>query len=105
MTGGANYPRADLYASVRVGGVWQPAVNLGTAVNTPASESSPSISPDGKRLFFTSERGFTAIPMPTELTLRSFEEGAHAILNGRGNVYSIPIGRLGLTRATSGAKQ
>ena len=41
MTGGAIYPRADLYASVRVGGVWQPARNLGPAVNTPASGIEP----------------------------------------------------------------
>lgn len=95
-TGGAVYPRPDLYASVRVGGVWQPARNLGPLVNTTAGETSPSLAPDGRRLFFTSERGFTAIPMVPGLTRAAFEESARGIGNGRGNIYEIPLDKLGL---------
>jgi hypothetical protein len=31
---------------------WSPPVNLGTAVNTPAPETRPSLSWDGERLYF-----------------------------------------------------
>ncbi len=51
------YGSCDLYFSkrTRMGG-WTPAVNLGPPVNTAAWESLPSISADGKQLFFASSR-------------------------------------------------
>ncbi len=103
-TGGAIYPRADLYASRRVDGAWQPARNLGPAVNTTASESNPSLSPDGTRLFFTSERGFTQIPMPEGLTMDAFEKSLSSVLNGRGNIYAIGLDRVGLGAPEGGAR-
>lgn len=43
----------DIYESVYQGnGVWGPARNLGPKINTGAWESQPSISPDGKDLYF-----------------------------------------------------
>ena len=105
MTGGAVYPRADLYASRRLDGAWQPARNLGPAVNTTASETSPSLAPDGKRLFFTSERGFTRIPMPKGLTREGFDESVRGILNGRGNIYEIGLDRIGLTAASAAGRE
>jgi Tol biopolymer transport system component len=47
----------DLYVSFRRNGNWQPAKNLGNTVNTVFSESNARFSPDGKYLYFTSERG------------------------------------------------
>ncbi len=47
----------DLYYSmVREDGSWSAPVNLGDVVNTKFSEKHPSISPDGRRLYFTSNR-------------------------------------------------
>ncbi|THH37580.1 OmpA family protein [Neolewinella litorea] len=46
----------DLYFSERIGDRWTEAENLGPAINTRASESQPSLSRDGKLLFFTSNR-------------------------------------------------
>lgn len=43
--------RTDLYWSRRTRGGWSPPRNL-SAVNTPALETAPSLSPDGKVLFF-----------------------------------------------------
>ena len=44
---------SDLYISFRAAdGSWGPAVNLGDKINTDASEKNPSVSPDGKFLFF-----------------------------------------------------
>jgi hypothetical protein len=47
---------ADLYASRLRDGAWSPAKNLGARVNSPLSDFAPAFSPDGKYLFFTSER-------------------------------------------------
>ncbi len=46
----------DLYYSERTGNGWSEARNLGPALNTRASESQPSLSRDGRLLFFTSNR-------------------------------------------------
>jgi len=46
----------DIYkASARENGDWSEAVNLGPTVNTPFDEATPSVSPDGKFLFFSSK--------------------------------------------------
>jgi hypothetical protein len=45
----------DLYISVRTGGDWGPAVNLGPEVNTPFNEDRPFIINNGKTLFFSSQ--------------------------------------------------
>lgn len=44
---------SDLYISFRkADGEWGPAINFGDKINTGASEKNPSVSPDGKFLFF-----------------------------------------------------
>jgi Tol biopolymer transport system component len=48
---------ADLYASFRTSaGSWSTAVNLGRGVNTARHDLCPIVSPDGKYLFFVSNR-------------------------------------------------
>ena len=42
----------DLYVSHRRGGQWSPAQSLGPAVNTAADEYHPTLSPDGRWLYF-----------------------------------------------------
>lgn len=49
------YGGLDLYKSIKVKGVWSPAVNLGPRINTAEDEDSPYIDPDGKRLYFSSK--------------------------------------------------
>lgn len=46
----------DIYVTERHGDTWSEPVNLGSPVNTTSWESQPSISPDGRTLFFTSNR-------------------------------------------------
>ena len=46
----------DLWAAPRAAGGWGEPVNLGPAVNSKYNEYSPAFSPDGKRLFFASNR-------------------------------------------------
>lgn len=49
----------DLYASAFVGGAWQQMRHLPVPINTDKYEYGPSVSPDGKWLFFTSARAGT----------------------------------------------
>jgi outer membrane protein OmpA-like peptidoglycan-associated protein len=46
----------DIYFAVKEGNQWGPPVNLGSPVNTSAWEAQPSISPDGRTLYFVSSR-------------------------------------------------
>ncbi len=49
------YGNADLYVSFKnVDGSWTPAKNMGDAINTEQSEFAPTISPDGKFVFYCS---------------------------------------------------
>jgi hypothetical protein len=45
----------DIFVSKMVGGLWQPAENLGGVINTEWNEDAPFISPDGNTLYFSSQ--------------------------------------------------
>ena len=51
-----SYGSCDIYKSDFVNGRWTQPENLGEQVNSKSWESQPSISPDGKRLYFVSNR-------------------------------------------------
>ncbi len=57
---GCNYPEGegscDLYISYKTKNGWSEPVNLGGTVNTDAWESAPSLSPDKRDLYFSSNR-------------------------------------------------
>jgi len=46
----------DLYISYKKDGIWIKALNMGKKVNSHSDEICPSVSLDGKYLFFTSRR-------------------------------------------------
>ena len=48
--------QCDIYTSVRVDGNWSRPVNLGAPVNSPYSEKHPTVSADGRVLYFASNR-------------------------------------------------
>ncbi|MCA1742217.1 MAG: tetratricopeptide repeat protein, partial [Bacteroidales bacterium] len=50
------YGRCDIYYSFHDGTRWSPGSNVGAPVNTVYWESQPSISPNGRMLFFVSNR-------------------------------------------------
>ncbi len=50
------YGKCDLYFSRMVGGKWTKPVNIGPPINTKAWESQPSVSADGRTLYFASSR-------------------------------------------------
>jgi outer membrane protein OmpA-like peptidoglycan-associated protein/tetratricopeptide (TPR) repeat protein len=47
---------ADIYISRKAGNKWERANNLGSPINTPGWEGAPSLSADGRTLFFSSIR-------------------------------------------------
>jgi outer membrane protein OmpA-like peptidoglycan-associated protein len=48
--------RCDLYWSVKEGDQWSQPKNLGKPINTAYRETQPSITPDGRTLYFSSDR-------------------------------------------------
>lgn len=54
--GRKGYGSCDLYVSRKTGSDWSAPENLGPAVNTHYYESQPSLSADGRRLYFVSDR-------------------------------------------------
>lgn len=50
------FGNCDLYITRNEGGVWSKPENLGPQVNSPDWDSQPSLSPDGRKLIFSSER-------------------------------------------------
>jgi outer membrane protein OmpA-like peptidoglycan-associated protein len=48
--------RCDLYSSGKEGETWSKPINLGKPVNTTYRETQPSMTPDGRTLYFSSDR-------------------------------------------------
>jgi hypothetical protein len=82
---------ADLYITYNENGVWSKPVNFGPSINTKARDYSPRISPDGKYLLFSSERGFPIEPHEHPVSYEEFARRMHGTLNGLGNIYRAPL--------------
>ncbi len=90
------YGSFDIYVSEQKDGQWTAPRNLGPKVNTAARDYSPRLSPDGKYLFWSSERGL-GTTRPTEpLKTQEFEAAMRGTLNGWGNIYQIELSAIGL---------
>jgi OmpA-OmpF porin, OOP family len=48
--------RCDLFQSKRIGNTWSQPMNMGSQINSVAYESQPSLSADGRQLYFVSDR-------------------------------------------------
>ncbi len=90
------YGNYDIFISKRVNGKLGPSKNIGPKVNTRFRDYSPRVSPDGKYLFFTSEKGFVMPRDSTTFTYQQLEDHLHSILNGSGNIYQIELSALGV---------
>lgn len=88
IAAGKPYPRQDLYISVNRDGHWTPARHLEHGTNSSAEEVYPSFTPDGKYLFWGSERSAFEIPT-SKLTRTKIEKLWDSPMNGRGNIYFI----------------
>jgi Tol biopolymer transport system component len=84
----------DLYISYRKGDSWSDGEKLGPQVNSGESNYDPTVSPDGKTLYYTSNkiRGFyKRDPKKLPLTYDGLLEEMNSIFNGKGNILMIPI--------------
>ena len=88
----------DLYIAFRDGEGWTKPRNLGDAVNSAGSEYGAKPSPDGKYLFFCSNRGFSDRPLDHRLDYAELISKLHAPGNGLTDIYQVDIGVLGLKR-------
>ena len=82
---------ADLYISYNKNGAWQKPVNLGPTINTRARDYSPRISPDGKYLIYSSEKGFPTDKRDRPVTYDEFAQKVRGVMNGLGNIYRVPM--------------
>lgn len=88
IAAGKPYPRQDLYISFKRAGHWTPAQHLEHGVNSFAEEVYPAFSPDGKFLFWGSERSSFEIPT-RGLNRTQIDRIWHTPFNGRGNIFFI----------------
>jgi Tol biopolymer transport system component len=88
LAGGEPYARADIYAADWKEPGWSTARRLPEPVNGVAADSYPFLSPDGRTLYFTSERQPTVVPAQG-LTFRRLEKEWREIENGQANIYVI----------------
>ncbi len=86
----------DLYVSHLCGGAWSEPRNLGAAVNSSNWDFGPRMSPNGRFLFFTSNRGFTDRPLERRLSFAELTETLRAPGNGLRDVYRIETAALDL---------
>lgn len=75
----------DIWVSFHDEDGWHKPINLGETVNSPAFEFCPSLSPDGKVLFFTSHRSMT--DYPEQISLEWLRQHHTAAGNGKGDIY------------------
>lgn len=88
--------RGDLYVSYNRGGEWTAARNLGDTVNTNAREYCPMVSPDGRTLYFTSDRSAVDVARAEALTYEELRYLLDGPGNGLGDIYSISLDALGI---------
>lgn len=81
----------DLYISYRTGDQWTKAQNLGAKINSKDRDYCPLVSPDGKYLFFSSDRGFNPPAANRRLTYQSLIKQFRSHENGLGNVYQVEV--------------
>ncbi len=81
----------DLYVSYQRDGIWMPLQNLGAPINSAARDYSARVTPDGKQLIFTSERGLPTDQRSSPWTYREFTSAIRGVRNGLGNIYEIDV--------------
>ena len=91
------YGRADLYVRDRKGNGWSSLRHLDGPVNSAAEEGAPFVSPDGRYLYFMSERGAFTEHGPA-YSYDRLERALHSTGNGLGDIYRIKFDEAGILR-------
>ena len=80
----------DLFLSRAREGAWTPARNLGPAINSPALEISPYITPDRRYFFFASARSDTTLPGSAR-NYAQLIDWLRGPGNGLGDIYRLEL--------------
>ena len=89
------YGNYDIFCSKKVDGKFGASKNLGPLVNSRFRDYSPRLTPDGRYLFFTSEKDFSAQDSVVH-DYKTLTDNLHGILNGSGNIYQVELSAVGL---------
>lgn len=79
----------DLYISYRRGETWSEPQNLGDTVNSEGWEFGARMSPDGRYLFFTSNRKMFERPLERRLSYPELIDMLHSPGNGLRDIYQV----------------
>jgi len=84
------YGSGDLFVSFRrEDDTWTDPINLGPTINSANNERYPYVSPDGKYLFYVSDKVSNALLMEKGHTYREYEQMYKSAGNGWSDVYWI----------------
>lgn len=86
----------DLYISYQRDGQWTEPRNLGDTINSDGWDFGAKISPNGKYLFFTSNRGALDKPLPRRLDYAELMKALRGPGNGLRDVYQVDVSAVGL---------
>jgi Tol biopolymer transport system component len=81
----------DLYLAEQKDGVWSAPRHLPAGINSPWLEFCPSLSPDGRYLYFTSARLIEPAEAGRALTYRELTMRLRDVKNGLGDIYRVPM--------------
>jgi WD40-like Beta Propeller Repeat len=88
--GGDGFGSTDLFISFRKeDGTWTKAKNMGKEINSPSIDLCPSVTPDGKYFFFSSNRNNHKTYSETSLTYEQKIEILSSPENGNSDIYWI----------------
>lgn len=90
-SGRPGFGSSDLFISHLENGQWTPARNLGSEINDAAEEHSPSLSPDGQSLFFTSTRGMGQHHQERRLTYQELLARLRSAGNDSADIYRVSM--------------
>jgi Tol biopolymer transport system component len=82
---------ADIYRSDRRSSGWSTPQNLGAPINSAALETSATVSPDGKTLYFASAWRLARPGLGEGLRLRELVARAQGPGSGREHIYVVPF--------------
>lgn len=88
----------DLYISYQRDGKWSEPRNLGDSINSDGWEFGAKLSPDGKYLFFTSNRGVLDKPLGRRLDYPELIEAIRSPGNGLRDIYQVDASALHIER-------
>ena len=88
----------DIYITYNCLSGWTKPRQLGAGVNSPAWDFAPHVSPDGRRLYFTSNRASTLEAFDNMKTLQDLEYRLHSPQNGLRDIYHVNMEDLDIQR-------